>query len=202
VDDHWDLLECGKDKSAPWRQTVKMTLSRYCQLFENGYSTLNKRGYWKLRDGIRPYKGSQRISLNYVDKCPCYNLISKEMKEIEMVATSPEHVTEIIASSPEPPNYSFDLGNNTLAPELPSIYSYDHGNKNPILSLIGEIDRKVKMTGRIVEKTKTNLSIFNVNSENLLERDLERKCKILSPLNHNTCKTTGLSKISISFLTA
>jgi len=48
------FFECGKDKNSSWRQTVKMTLSRYSKLFENGYSILQKRGFWKLREGIKP----------------------------------------------------------------------------------------------------------------------------------------------------
>jgi len=54
IEDHWEFLECGKDKNSSWRQTVKMTLSRYSKLFENGYPKLQKRGFWKLREGIKP----------------------------------------------------------------------------------------------------------------------------------------------------
>eukprot|EP01129_Flabellula_baltica_P009734 TRINITY_DN4025_c0_g1_i1.p1 TRINITY_DN4025_c0_g1~~TRINITY_DN4025_c0_g1_i1.p1 ORF type:complete len:250 (-),score=40.35 TRINITY_DN4025_c0_g1_i1:66-815(-) len=37
-------------------QTVKMTLSRYNEVFENGYDEMSRRGFWRLREFIIPYK--------------------------------------------------------------------------------------------------------------------------------------------------
>jgi len=54
IEDHWESLDCGKEKNSTWKQTVKMTLSRYNKLFENGYHKLQKRGFWKVKDCVEP----------------------------------------------------------------------------------------------------------------------------------------------------
>eukprot|EP01129_Flabellula_baltica_P006825 TRINITY_DN2602_c0_g1_i2.p1 TRINITY_DN2602_c0_g1~~TRINITY_DN2602_c0_g1_i2.p1 ORF type:complete len:210 (-),score=43.86 TRINITY_DN2602_c0_g1_i2:34-663(-) len=33
-----------------------MTLSRYNEIFENGYGRLSKRGFWRLKSDVQPYK--------------------------------------------------------------------------------------------------------------------------------------------------
>eukprot|EP01129_Flabellula_baltica_P011927 TRINITY_DN530_c0_g1_i1.p1 TRINITY_DN530_c0_g1~~TRINITY_DN530_c0_g1_i1.p1 ORF type:complete len:377 (-),score=60.46 TRINITY_DN530_c0_g1_i1:708-1808(-) len=53
--DHWELIKCQKSKDSSWMQTVKMTLSRYSLIFENGYEEMTTRGYWRLKNHIDPY---------------------------------------------------------------------------------------------------------------------------------------------------
>jgi len=96
IEDHWDFLECGKDKNSSWRQTVKMTLSRYSKLFENGYPSLQKRGFWKLREGIKPPPFPQNLTNMRDIKCS-FN------KTVETITyPSPEGISVPILEIPIP----------------------------------------------------------------------------------------------------
>jgi hypothetical protein len=58
IGDHWNLLCIDNDKSDTWKQTIKMTLSRYRDVFEHGFAELNMRGYWRVKTVKNPYSVS------------------------------------------------------------------------------------------------------------------------------------------------
>eukprot|EP01129_Flabellula_baltica_P004902 TRINITY_DN1738_c0_g1_i3.p1 TRINITY_DN1738_c0_g1~~TRINITY_DN1738_c0_g1_i3.p1 ORF type:complete len:293 (+),score=67.08 TRINITY_DN1738_c0_g1_i3:652-1530(+) len=107
VDDHWDYLNCGKDRNSPWRQTVKMTLSRYNEVFENGYNELNKRGLWRLRDDVDPYK------------IPIYTMVQKN-PNVERCRFCADHFTAEYERRKDPTN-SWGRHATLISPQYPPV---------------------------------------------------------------------------------
>eukprot|EP01129_Flabellula_baltica_P004903 TRINITY_DN1738_c0_g1_i4.p1 TRINITY_DN1738_c0_g1~~TRINITY_DN1738_c0_g1_i4.p1 ORF type:complete len:291 (+),score=67.11 TRINITY_DN1738_c0_g1_i4:650-1522(+) len=125
VDDHWDYLNCGKDRNSPWRQTVKMTLSRYNEVFENGYNELNKRGLWRLRDDVDPYK------------IPIYTMVQKN-PNVERCRFCADHFTaEYERRKDEIPIRHINIQIEQMKPKIEMIKKEMVSNEKSAPSLYG-----------------------------------------------------------------